>query len=116
MQGPRIHVAARSDVGRVRKVNQDAFTVTDLDTDRRLEPSLDSVEFGVGSRGLLLVLSDGMGGHAAGEVASALVVDALRQALASGTEAEPIERRITAAVDGANADVAEASTVEGRRG
>jgi serine/threonine protein phosphatase PrpC len=50
-----IESGARSDVGRVRKNNEDSF---------RAEPSLE-----------LFVLSDGMGGQASGEVASALAVE-----------------------------------------
>jgi serine/threonine protein phosphatase PrpC len=51
----RIDASARTDLGRVRKNNEDAF---------RLDPEID-----------LYVLSDGMGGQAHGEVASALAVD-----------------------------------------
>lgn len=49
--------AARTDVGKVRKVNEDAV--------------LDNNEAG------LWVVADGMGGHAAGDVASAAIVDSL---------------------------------------
>ena len=51
----RIDASARTDLGRVRKNNEDAF---------RLDPEIE-----------LYVLSDGMGGQAHGEVASALAVD-----------------------------------------
>jgi protein phosphatase len=51
-----------SDVGRRRESNEDEFLV---------EPALD-----------LYVVADGMGGHAAGEVASRLAVDSLKQSLA----------------------------------
>ncbi len=52
---------ARTDVGRVREHNEDNFLV-----DRKIG---------------LYVVADGMGGHAAGEVASAMAVQALRDAL-----------------------------------
>jgi protein phosphatase len=51
-------IAARSDMGRVRKNNEDAFAVV---------PELN-----------LYILSDGMGGEAHGEVASGLTVEAIR--------------------------------------
>jgi PPM family protein phosphatase len=50
-----IDASARTDIGRVRKNNEDAF---------RIEPELD-----------LYVLSDGMGGQAHGEIASAMAIE-----------------------------------------
>jgi len=68
-----IESGARSDVGRVRKNNEDSF---------RAEPSME-----------LFVLSDGMGGQASGEIASALAVETVvqhcRTAVASENGAPP---------------------------
>src|SRR3954464_11454962 len=59
MSGPEIQFAALTDVGRVREQNEDNFLV-----DKKLG---------------LFVVCDGMGGHAAGEVASALAVRTLHE-------------------------------------
>lgn len=57
----RLEAYAATDVGPVRETNEDAFLV--------------DVEGG------LFVVADGMGGHAAGEVASAIAVDTVREVL-----------------------------------
>jgi PPM family protein phosphatase len=57
-------MGAATDVGRVREGNEDAFLVDD-------------------AMGLMAV-ADGMGGHRAGEVASATALEALRAAITSG--------------------------------
>lgn len=116
MDGSRVWVGARSDVGRVRKINEDAFVVTELATGRQLARDVAAGEFEVGSRGLLLALSDGMGGHEAGEVASALVLDSVRKSLEAVSETAPVEATVTAAIDSANAAVRRSAAEEGRRG
>ena len=61
---PVIRSWARTDVGRKRKHNEDSFHQDDA--------------------GGLYVVADGMGGHAAGEVASAQAVKSIREALQQG--------------------------------
>lgn len=78
----RITVYGQTDVGLVRANNEDAFVIADLTNDRAVEEKR-LARFEIGDAGVLLAVSDGMGGHQAGEVASAIVVDSLRRAMTS---------------------------------
>lgn len=113
----QLTVFARSDMGRVRKNNEDSFMVTDLDSGERVEDAGAQTAFDVRKLGILMVVSDGMGGHAAGEVASALVVDSLRKSLGSAGADEPsMQRLIDSAVKRANSDVFEAARETRKKG
>ena len=72
----------RSDVGRAREHNEDAFAVADL-TDGATTQAAESHTYRVGERGLLFMVADGMGGAAAGELASAMAVDVVLDELKS---------------------------------
>jgi protein phosphatase len=65
---------ARTDLGRTREHNEDAFLVADL-TQGRSSLHSEVRTLPVGERGLLLLVADGMGGAAAGELASAMAAD-----------------------------------------
>lgn len=62
-------VFGRSDTGRVRDHNEDHFLIADL-TRREASLSHEVREHVVGAKGSLLLVADGMGGAAAGELAS----------------------------------------------
>ncbi len=70
-----------TDVGRVRQSNEDQFLIADLNRSMLVHQTSLSQEdhtrlFG-GSQGALLLVADGMGGHAAGEQASTIAVQTL---------------------------------------
>ncbi len=69
MDAIHVSVFGVSDVGRVRKNNEDNFVVCNLTTaEVSLTPALRNHR--LGPRGTLLLVADGMGGEASGEVAS----------------------------------------------
>jgi len=83
-----ISVAGATDVGREREKNEDALVVADLTGGTLLGP-VQHARFDVGERGVLLAVSDGMGGAQAGEVASALVVETLTRAMKDASPETP---------------------------
>lgn len=75
-----VHVFGRTDVGRTREHNEDAFVVADLTRgNATLQPEVRTHE--VGDRGSLFMVADGMGGAAAGEIASAMAIEVVLREL-----------------------------------
>jgi serine/threonine protein phosphatase PrpC len=71
-----ISVFGKTDLGRTREHNEDTFLVADLTTQQAsLQPEVR--EHVVGERGSLFVVADGMGGAAAGEVASQMATETI---------------------------------------
>jgi len=69
-----VQVFGRTDVGRTRDHNEDAFVVADLTTDNAtLQPEVR--RHVSGPKGSLFMVADGMGGAAAGEIASQMAVE-----------------------------------------
>jgi serine/threonine protein phosphatase PrpC len=109
-----------TDIGVVRANNEDAFVIADLDAGVAVgshapptaPPSgakpMERGDHGmfrkciVGDQGLLLAVSDGMGGAEAGEIASFLVVESLRRDLESAPRDRPTASLIREAVERAN--------------
>lgn len=69
-----------SDIGLVRKNNEDKFVIFNLSTGEECEPAVLS-RHALGPLGMLLVVADGMGGEASGEVASGMVATTVPQRL-----------------------------------
>jgi protein phosphatase len=105
-----VSVFAKTDLGQTREHNEDSFLVADLSTGTAsLMP--DVREHDVGRRGSLFVVADGMGGAAAGELASSMATEVIWQHLvttwATDTElsAELFASRMREAVERANAEL-----------
>ncbi len=91
MRELRIEIGQSTDVGRKRTVNEDNLGLlvpTDDEQRRRI--------------GALFIVADGMGGHAKGEVASALAVTTVTQTYLR-TETPTLEERLANALREANA-------------
>lgn len=75
-----VHVFGRTDVGRTREHNEDCFIVADLTTmNATLQPEVR--EHRPGERGTLFMVADGMGGAAAGEIASQMATEVVLEEL-----------------------------------
>jgi len=105
-----VNVFGRTDVGRTREHNEDAFVVADLTSDNAtLQPEVRRHVLGV--KGTLFMVADGMGGAAAGEIASAMAVEVvlgeLREKWIGGgtTDAEEFVRSIRRATIAANQQI-----------
>jgi protein phosphatase len=106
----QVSVFGKTDVGMNRDHNEDSFLVADLSA--RKASLLPEVRYHeVGPKGTLLMVADGMGGAAAGEVASEMATKAIYQHLLDTWCAERDDSpqqfafRLREAVEGANAKI-----------
>jgi PPM family protein phosphatase len=84
----RVSVFGKTDLGRTRDHNEDTFLVADLSTgNASLQPAVRNHQ--VGPRGSLFMVADGMGGAAAGELASAMAADLIYRHLITAWAADP---------------------------
>jgi protein phosphatase len=93
-----LDVGQATDVGRVREANEDALLTL-------ARPA--------GSEGqLLAAVADGMGGHKAGEVASALAIQTLRDTLGGAATSTNTQALLTRAVELANRVIWDAAALD----
>ena len=101
-----VTVRARTDLGKTRDHNEDAFLVADL-TSRTIDITAGG-SHKVGERGTLFLVADGMGGAAAGELASSMAADLIFRHLIEGWSGEAdlspesFAQHLRAAVEHAN--------------
>ncbi|MBD0372296.1 MAG: serine/threonine-protein phosphatase [Pyrinomonadaceae bacterium] len=87
-----IELHAKSDVGRVRRGNEDNFLLLDLSSgkfwtrEQGDESPEDWQHISIGKKGIVLIVSDGMGGALAGDVASRMAVESVRDMLIGGED------------------------------
>jgi serine/threonine protein phosphatase PrpC len=114
-----VKLFGRTDVGQIREHNEDNFLVADLTKKTRTLLEADRT-YAVGSHGTILGVCDGMGGAAAGEVASQLAVDIIVERMTEG--GPPVSRdefahRLVSAVEAAGLRIfTEAKVDRARRG
>ncbi len=84
---PGLHAYGETDRGKVRESNEDQFLVAQTDRVVRIEgssfPLGRDTAWPVAREAKILMVADGIGGHAHGEVASAVAVDAMLDAVTS---------------------------------
>ena len=114
-----VKLFGRTDVGQIREHNEDNFLVADLTKKTRSLLEADRT-YAVGPNGTVFGVCDGMGGAAAGEVASQLAVDIIVERMSEG--GPPVNRdefahRLVAAVEAAGLRIfTEAKVDRARRG
>jgi len=106
----KVHVFAKTDLGKTRDHNEDNYLVADLT--RRAHALTPAVkDHDLGDRGSLLMIADGMGGAAAGEVAAEMATDSVLSHLQDAwladheVTAQRFAHHLKEAVEAANARI-----------
>lgn len=106
------HAVGLTDVGRVREHNEDSFLLVDPRSGTPLGNS-ESIRCEIGAA-MILAVADGMGGAAAGEVASRMAVERFAAALSEvdfgSSSPDQIENRIEQALQTANSEIKQDAT------
>ncbi|GHT33400.1 protein-serine/threonine phosphatase [Bacteroidia bacterium] len=84
MNPVQFKLSAKTNIGCVRTNNEDNFIVNpDLSDDLWILPQSQDTIYTLGRKGALLVVADGMGGLDAGEIASQIAIDTLKEYFSS---------------------------------
>src|SRR5258706_8158303 len=99
-----LEIFGKTDVGLIREHNEDNFLVADITAGLRTNDGKEPLKVPLGTKGALLLVCDGMGGAAAGEVASQMAVDSIYEALttAEAQERDGFARLVRRSVERAN--------------
>ena len=97
----KLSAYATTDIGKKRSNNEDGFVIRDVTEATVLDPPMMSRKT-IGPLGVLLAVCDGMGGHEAGEVASALALETLASEMQLLGEGCPRPQLFKKAVEAVN--------------
>ena len=102
----RLAVCGATDIGASRANNQDTFVIADLQSGNLSNPC-SRKEIPLSRHGILLLVCDGMGGAAAGDVAARIAAEAIKQRLVGAGSAVTTrpDASLKSAVSGANGAV-----------
>jgi serine/threonine protein phosphatase PrpC len=100
----RITAFGKTDVGLIREHNEDNLLIADVSKGVRVNEPSEPLAVPLGPKGALFLVCDGMGGAAAGEVASQMAVEAIAGTLeaAGPLDRDPFARRLRHAIEDAN--------------
>src|SRR6188474_200368 len=102
----RLAICGATDIGARRTENQDTYVIADLRSGDLSNPC-SRTEIPLSKQGILLLVCDGMGGAAAGDLAARIAAEAIKQQLVGAGAAvmESPAESLKSAVAGANGAV-----------
>jgi PPM family protein phosphatase len=102
----KVTVCGKTDVGLLREHNEDNLLVVDFAQAEKTPPDT-VLEFQLSEKGALFLVCDGMGGAAAGEVASTMAVESISASVAAAgpVNRERFARRVRRSIEEANARI-----------